>query len=78
MRWPIDRGTTDEPAAEIAPVSVTSGFSPWCSERKTLQMTGDSGRPSSPATSKMIDVFDCSPESTRDRTTSSAGVPGAL
>ena len=56
-------GTRDEPASESAPCTVTSGFSPDCSMRKTLQINGFAA-PSESVQSNTIEVFDCSPEST--------------
>jgi hypothetical protein len=48
-----------------ADCTETSGFSPAATTLKILQITGRPARPAESTRSMMIEVFDCSPVSTR-------------
>ena len=62
---PTTAGTRREPASTSAPWSTTSGLSPGESIRKTLTMSGV-WWPSGRSPSRMTEVLDCSPDSTRE------------
>ena len=69
---PTTAGTRREPASTSAPWRTTSGFSPGESIRKTLTMSGV-WWPSGRSPSRMTEVLDCSPESTREVRTCTSG-----